>query len=476
MTYNLDMEDFYENYAFLQASNKDLFLLKKSGTVSKRTEMIILTATSEYKEASLQVETSLDETDNTFSYLLTSERDLVVIRRRGSDSHVVEVHILTAKSNYQEFSLQKATPLFELLPDEETVFLMAPNNDIVIVKIPNIPNDITTDMTDELGSVEQPPPLSEPQIEVTVLSAETSYHDEIMSVKSPVMSNMFLPGYDYSYVLDSQRNIIIIRSLQLINLISASSVTVGEVSSSTTVDIFTLSYVSGYKEYLETKMGSISAVIPETEEDDEEETDIAQTVFLNNNGGQCEFNQSDRFLEIAPGISQSNSVSLGEASEEVDDEDEVEQIVEFSEALLKISRIEANGLKHAEMFGGKNDPYVKISFVNKQGWNPQTATHWDGGNDLHWDLHHHTDDWTVQVSKEDLTNDMLHVEVFDDNNILSDKCMGDAEVSLQPLADIGPSGKTHFLHVQLLESKNKEHRGNIVLACSLEKLYEVSDS
>ncbi|HET8936065.1 MAG TPA: hypothetical protein VFN67_21610 [Polyangiales bacterium] len=121
-----------DDYEFEIAPNDDLIVIKKNGTGSESTEVHVLSAVSGYREFSLQTGTALHETDDTFTFVLARNRDLVALKMNDTGSHSTEVHVLSAADNYASFSLQTGTDLQET--DDSYGFLMAQNRDLVVLK------------------------------------------------------------------------------------------------------------------------------------------------------------------------------------------------------------------------------------------------------------------------------------------------------------------------------------------------------
>jgi len=121
-----------DSFAFAVASNGDLFAIKKRNTGTHTTEIHIISAATNYQQFSLQTGTALHETDADFQFALAPNRDVVAIKTRNTGSHSTEVHVLSAASNYQQFSLQTGTALHET--DTSFAFRMAQNRDLVVIK------------------------------------------------------------------------------------------------------------------------------------------------------------------------------------------------------------------------------------------------------------------------------------------------------------------------------------------------------
>lgn len=121
-----------DNFAFALAPNDDVIAIKKSDTGTDSTEVHVLSAASRYQEFSLQTGTPLAETGDDFDFVLSGSRDLYAIKKSGTASGTTELHVLSAKSQYQKFILHTATALHET--DDDYEFEIAPNDDLIAIK------------------------------------------------------------------------------------------------------------------------------------------------------------------------------------------------------------------------------------------------------------------------------------------------------------------------------------------------------
>ncbi|MCA1640862.1 MAG: hypothetical protein LC785_02530 [Acidobacteria bacterium] len=119
-------------FEFGVAANGDVFAIKKSGTDSGSTEIHVLSAASGYQQFSLHTGTALHETDVTFEFRIASNRDVFAIKKSGTDSGSTEIHVLSAASEYQQFSLHTGTALHET--DVTFEFGIASNRDVFAIK------------------------------------------------------------------------------------------------------------------------------------------------------------------------------------------------------------------------------------------------------------------------------------------------------------------------------------------------------
>ncbi|KAG7420461.1 Vegetative incompatibility protein HET-E-1 [Fusarium oxysporum f. sp. raphani] len=102
------------------ASKPDLFAIKKSKTGTKSTEMHILSGASGFQKFILQTGTGLHETDVTFDFAVADWNadgcpDLVVVKKSNTSSGSTELHVLSGASNYKNFILHSETALHRTL-------------------------------------------------------------------------------------------------------------------------------------------------------------------------------------------------------------------------------------------------------------------------------------------------------------------------------------------------------------------------
>lgn len=121
-----------DTFAFVVATNGDLFAIKKSNTGTKTTEIHIISAASGYQQFSLHTGTALHETDANFDFAIADNRDVFAIKKRGTGTGKTEIHVLTAASNYQKFGLETGTALHET--NDSFAFGLGPNRDLYAIK------------------------------------------------------------------------------------------------------------------------------------------------------------------------------------------------------------------------------------------------------------------------------------------------------------------------------------------------------
>ena len=103
---------------FNRDGNLDLFCIKKNKTGTNKTEVHILSGSSNFQSFLLQTGTALHETDDCCQFCVgdyngDGKPDLFYIAKSNTGSKTTEVHILSGASNYQSFLLQTGTILHE---------------------------------------------------------------------------------------------------------------------------------------------------------------------------------------------------------------------------------------------------------------------------------------------------------------------------------------------------------------------------
>ena len=119
-------------FEFAVAENRDVFAFKKRGTGTGKTEIHVLSVASGYQQFSLQTGTALHETDSTFQFALAQNRDVFAIKKSNTGTRSTEVHILEVDQGYGAFSLQRKTALHET--DDAFCFGVTSDRDVLAVK------------------------------------------------------------------------------------------------------------------------------------------------------------------------------------------------------------------------------------------------------------------------------------------------------------------------------------------------------
>lgn len=98
-----------DTWSFQVFSNGDLVGIQRQGSKGK-TEVHVLTASSNFQRFALQTETALASSDDSWEFVALANRDLLAVRRGGA-SGKTEVHVLDAERDYRAFKLQVPTAL-----------------------------------------------------------------------------------------------------------------------------------------------------------------------------------------------------------------------------------------------------------------------------------------------------------------------------------------------------------------------------
>ena len=96
----------------------DLFCIKKQNSVTRTTEVHILSGKTKYLSYLLETKTNLHETDEYFEFYLSDYNgdgflDIICVKKKSCVSGFIEVHVLSGKDNYQSYYLQTPTELVE---------------------------------------------------------------------------------------------------------------------------------------------------------------------------------------------------------------------------------------------------------------------------------------------------------------------------------------------------------------------------
>jgi hypothetical protein len=116
-------------WAFPVRYNGDIFAVNRSGA-SGKTELHILSASSDYQSFSNHVATALHPTDENWDFGVGYNGDLFAFSRYGASGRV-EVHVLTSSSDYRDFRLHAVTALHHVNPIWD--LLLGPDDDFYAV-------------------------------------------------------------------------------------------------------------------------------------------------------------------------------------------------------------------------------------------------------------------------------------------------------------------------------------------------------
>jgi len=142
----------------------DLFFIKRRNTGTNQIEVHILSGKSKYQQFLVRAGTSLAQTEDLNGDFAIADfdrdgvPDLFFIKRRNTGANSIEVHVLTGKSNYQQFVVHTGTPLTQG-EDRNGDFLVA---------------DFDRDGIPDLYFIKRRN-TSTNQIEIHVLSGQSSY-------------------------------------------------------------------------------------------------------------------------------------------------------------------------------------------------------------------------------------------------------------------------------------------------------------
>ncbi|OWY55385.1 HET-like protein [Alternaria alternata] len=100
-----------------EGEKPDLIAIKKSNTVTKTTEVYILSGDDCFKTVKQYTHTALHQTDSKWDFVVADwngdgKPDLVAIKKSETTTKCTEVHVLSGASSFREFSLRAETPLF----------------------------------------------------------------------------------------------------------------------------------------------------------------------------------------------------------------------------------------------------------------------------------------------------------------------------------------------------------------------------
>lgn len=111
----------------------NLYMIRKWGGVSGRTEVHTLSAASNYQSFISHAPTALGYTDSTWDFEVGANGDVFGIRKSGTNSGTTEIHVLSKNSNYGGFLFQTPTAL-HATGDEFRFVVDYTTNDVWAVK------------------------------------------------------------------------------------------------------------------------------------------------------------------------------------------------------------------------------------------------------------------------------------------------------------------------------------------------------
>lgn len=139
--------------------NTDLVFIKTSNTPTQRVEVHIASAISDYKEFIEQTPTAFkNELDGVWQIL--SNGDLAFIKTANTPNNHVEVHIVSAALQYNQFIVQLPTAFAS---SEDGIWQILSNGDLALIKVANTPDRV---------------------VEIQINSAENNYRDLSAPIKT----------------------------------------------------------------------------------------------------------------------------------------------------------------------------------------------------------------------------------------------------------------------------------------------------
>ena len=136
----------YQAWSFLVLNNGDLFGIKRgSKTGSGFSEIHVLDKSTDYKSFSTHIKTPIP-LHNNWTFLLTKNENLFCIKEYPNKiSKKLEIHILSKKSNYKSFSFHSVTPI---PVNEENIwdFCLDSSENLLCIKKGNATNSNKTEI------------------------------------------------------------------------------------------------------------------------------------------------------------------------------------------------------------------------------------------------------------------------------------------------------------------------------------------
>ena len=136
-------------FAFTLGRNSNLFVIQKTGTISGKTHVQVLTASSQYQDSPSQYITKLPDTDSTCEYFCTSDEgnvtghgpDLIVVNRNNNwNGWNMLVYMFRETSGIKVLETCSRIPLEK--SNHMFVFAMAKNDDLFAIKKSNTGTEV----------------------------------------------------------------------------------------------------------------------------------------------------------------------------------------------------------------------------------------------------------------------------------------------------------------------------------------------
>jgi hypothetical protein len=148
-------------------------------------------------------------------------------------------------------------------------------------------------------------------------------------------------------------------------------------------------------------------------------------------------------------LEEAAEMGVGVDMETIPEQEELLEPMEFSKAVIRILRVDANDLKKVE-FIGDNDPFVTLAFDK---WRGRTKTLDNAGQNVSWKLAGDPK-FHFDVSIPSLEMQVLRVAAYDDNDLSSATLIGQGSMTLSKVLSTGMDVENSVV-VQLTDSKNK---------------------
>ncbi len=199
------------NFDFTSGKGADLYCIKKNNTPGQNIEVHILSAASNYNNFLLQQLATLTTADSAnFEFAIDGSGNLLCIKKTNTGSGFLELHILTAATSYQQFNAHIITPLTQT-DAANFKFAGASNGDLLCMKITNTGTG---------------------NLEVHILSAATGYTQFSLHTQTPITSP---DAANFEFGTDTNENLLCIKRTN---------------TGSNSLEVHVLSAVSLYRNFL----------------------------------------------------------------------------------------------------------------------------------------------------------------------------------------------------------------------------------
>ncbi|MBW4623707.1 MAG: VCBS repeat-containing protein [Cyanosarcina radialis HA8281-LM2] len=178
-----------DNFAFSMADvdgdrRPDLVAIQKKRTGTRKTEIRVLSAASGFQQFIVQTGTVLGETGDNFAFSMTDldgdrQADLVAIKKNQTGTGRLELHGISASSNFQRFNLQTGTGFGQIL-DRDFNFAAA---------------DLNNGGKPDLVAIQK---NSTGNTEVRLVSGESNFQEQPLRLNVPLSPSIIGNNFDYT--------------------------------------------------------------------------------------------------------------------------------------------------------------------------------------------------------------------------------------------------------------------------------------